>query len=69
MAITRRQFIKRTGLATAALTLLLDQGAQILADRVKELVSRAATAVVVPDLASPAVDLGPYDALLGEVAA
>jgi hypothetical protein len=53
----------------AALTLLLDQGAPISADRVKELVSRAATAVVVPDLEPPLVDLRPYDALLGEVAA
>ncbi len=50
----------------AALTLLLAHGKPISADAVKTLVS-AATTVDVPELAPQLVDLGTYDALLGEV--
>jgi hypothetical protein len=52
----------------AALALLLAAGKRMTADAVKALVSAAtATAIAVPDLAPPLVDLGAYDALLGEV--
>ena len=50
----------------AALELLLTEGARITCDAVKAMVSGAAR-VEVPMLAPPAVDLGAYDALLGEV--
>jgi hypothetical protein len=50
----------------AALELLVTDGARITCDAVKAMVSGAAR-VEVPALAPPAVDLGAYDALLGEV--
>lgn len=50
----------------AALTLLIADGRPITADTVKALVS-SATSIDVPDLAPHPVDLGAYDALLGEV--
>ena len=50
----------------AALSLLLADGKAITADAVKLLVT-AATTIDVPDLARQPVDLGAYDALLGEV--
>ena len=52
----------------AALVALLDQAEPITADRVKELVGRAATPAI-PDLVAPTVDLLAYDQLLTEVAA
>ncbi len=52
----------------AALVGLLAEGESITADRVKELVGRAATPAI-PELVSPAVDLHAYDLLLAEVAA
>jgi hypothetical protein len=51
----------------AALTLLLADGKAITADAVKALVNTTTTAIEVPDLAPQPVDLGTYDALLGEV--
>jgi hypothetical protein len=51
----------------AALTLLLAEGQPITADAVKALVSATTTAIEVPDLPPPRVDLGAYDALLAEV--
>ena len=52
----------------AALVALFDQAEPITADRVKELVGRAATPAI-PDLVAPTVDLLAYDQLLTEVAA
>lgn len=51
----------------AALSLLLGDASPITADAVKALVAATATRIHVPDLAPPRVDLGAYDALLGEV--
>jgi len=52
----------------AALTLLLTEGKAINADVVKALVaSRGGNIIAVPDLQPHHVDLGVYDALLGEV--
>jgi hypothetical protein len=50
----------------AALSLLLADGKPVTASAVKALVA-ATPGVEVPDLNPPAVDLGAYDALLGEV--
>ena len=50
----------------AALTLLLADGKPMTADAIKLLVS-AATTIDVPALTPEPVDLGAYDALLGEV--
>jgi hypothetical protein len=50
----------------AALTLLLADGKPISAEAVKAMVNTSAR-VDVPTLASPPVDLGAYDALIGKV--
>ena len=53
----------------AALALLLADGTVITSAAVKALVAGAATTIDVPMLTPATVDLGAYDALLGEVAA
>lgn len=51
----------------AALSLLLAEGKPVTANAVKALTSSTTLGVEVPDLRPPVIDLGAYDALLGEV--
>jgi hypothetical protein len=51
----------------AALALLLAESKAITSDAVKALVTATTGAIEVPNLVPPAIDLGAYDALLGEV--